>query len=94
MNRRKLERRDFLKISVAGERRAADGIQFPGISGLAVAQSSRRSRLPRMLFMPNAFVPIGSDERVTVIVESFGDGAGRLPLLPMLLGDELVRTGV
>ena len=40
-------------------------------------------------FMPNAFVRIGRDERVTVIVNHSEMGQGVYTSLPMLLADEL-----
>jgi isoquinoline 1-oxidoreductase beta subunit len=89
MIRRKLERRDFLKISVAASGGLLIGIQFPGISGLAVAQSSAAQSASANAFMPNAFVRIGSDERVTVIVNHSEMGQGVYTSLPMLLADEL-----
>lgn len=86
---RKLERRDFLKISVAASGGLLIGIQFPGISGLAVAQPSAAQSASANAFMPNAFVRIGSDERVTVIVNHSEMGQGVYTSLPMLLADEL-----
>ncbi|MGA2020588.1 MAG: xanthine dehydrogenase family protein molybdopterin-binding subunit [Candidatus Sulfotelmatobacter sp.] len=89
MIRRKLERRDFLKISVAASGGLLIGIRFPGISGLAVAQSSAAQPASANTFMPNAFVRIGTDERVTVIVNHSEMGQGVYTSLPMLLADEL-----
>src|SRR5207302_8440095 len=40
-------------------------------------------------FMPNAFVRIGSDERITVIVNHSEMGQGVYTALPMLLAEEL-----
>ncbi len=71
-----MERRDFLKISVAASGGLLIGFQFPGVSKLASAETSSSST-----FMPNAFVRIGTDERVTVIVNHSGDGAGRLHVI-------------
>jgi isoquinoline 1-oxidoreductase beta subunit len=79
----KIERRDFLKISVAASGGLLIGFHFPGISQLASAQSVART------FMPNAFVRIGSDERVTVIVNHSEMGQGVYTSLPMLLAEEL-----
>jgi isoquinoline 1-oxidoreductase beta subunit len=78
-----VERRDFLKISVAASGGLLIGFQFPGMSRLASAQASASN------FMPNAFVRIGTDERITVIVNHSEMGQGVYTSLPMLLADEL-----
>ena len=88
MIRRKLERRDFLKISVAASGGLLIGFRFFGISTLASAKSSSEPA-PASTFMPNAFVRIGTDERVTVIVNHSEMGQGVYTSLPMLLADEL-----
>ncbi len=88
MIRRKLERRDFLKISVAASGGLLIGFRFFGISTLASAKSSSEPA-PASTFMPNAFVRIGSDEGVTVIVNHSEMGQGVYTSLPMLLADEL-----
>ncbi len=79
-----MERRDFLKISVAASGGLLIGFQFLGISKLASAQPSATNT-----FMPNAFVRIGTDERVTVIVNHSEMGQGVYTSLPMLLAEEL-----
>ncbi|HVR22085.1 MAG TPA: xanthine dehydrogenase family protein molybdopterin-binding subunit [Candidatus Polarisedimenticolia bacterium] len=89
MIRRKLERRDFLKISVAASGGLLIGFRFPGISALASAQSSPEQHASATTFMPNAFVRIGTDERITVIVNHSEMGQGVYTSLPMLLADEL-----
>ena len=89
MIRRKLERRDFLKISVAASGGLLIGFRFPGISALASAQSSSEQHASATTFMPNAFVRIGTDERITVIVNHSEMGQGVYTSLPMLLADEL-----
>jgi isoquinoline 1-oxidoreductase beta subunit len=78
-----IERRNFLKISVAAGGGLLIGFHFPGISQLATAQTAAGT------FMPNAFVRIGTDERVTVIVNHSEMGQGVYTSLPMLLADEL-----
>ncbi len=77
-----LERREFLKLSVAASGGLLIGIQFPGIGKLASPEESKT-------FMPNAFVRIGTDERITVIVNHSEMGQGVYTSLPMLLADEL-----
>ena len=78
-----MQRRDFLKVSVAASGGLLIGFRFPGISALASAESSAST------FMPNAFVRIGTDERVTVIVNHSEMGQGVYTSLPMLLAEEL-----
>jgi isoquinoline 1-oxidoreductase beta subunit len=79
-----MERRDFLKVSVVASGGLLIGFHFPGISKLASAQ-----QLSTNSFMPNAFVRIGTDERVTVIVNHSEMGQGVYTSLPMLLAEEL-----
>jgi isoquinoline 1-oxidoreductase beta subunit len=79
-----MERRDFLKISVAASGGLLIGFHFAGMSTRVAAQ-----QLPTNAFMPNAFVRIGSDERVTVIVNHSEMGQGVYTSLPMLLAEEL-----
>jgi isoquinoline 1-oxidoreductase beta subunit len=78
-----MQRRDFLKISIAASGGLLIGFQFPGIDSLASAQPSVST------FMPNAFVRIGTDERITVIVNHSEMGQGVYTSLPMLLAEEL-----
>ena len=79
-----VHRRDFLKLSVAASGGLLIGFHFPGVSKLASAQQSSPNT-----FMPNAFVRIGTDERVTVIVNHSEMGQGVYTSLPMLLAEEL-----
>jgi isoquinoline 1-oxidoreductase beta subunit len=79
-----IERRDFLKVSIAASGGLLIGFHFPGVRTLASAQQSALGA-----FMPNAFVRIGSDERITVIVNHSEMGQGVYTSLPMLLADEL-----
>jgi isoquinoline 1-oxidoreductase beta subunit len=81
--RRGIQRRDFLKVWVAASGGLLIGFQFPGISRLASAQTSVGT------FMPNAFVRIGTDESITVIVNHSEMGQGVYTSLPMLLAEEL-----
>jgi isoquinoline 1-oxidoreductase beta subunit len=79
-----LQRRDFLKVSVAASGGLLIGFHFCGLSHLASAQEPSSNT-----FMPNAFVRIGTDERVTVIVNHSEMGQGVYTSLPMLLAEEL-----
>src|SRR5467141_799106 len=78
-----IQRRDFLKVSIAASGGLLIGFHFPGVSKLSAQQSSANA------FMPNAFVRIGTDERVTVIVNHSEMGQGVYTSLPMLLAEEL-----
>jgi len=78
-----IARREFLKFSVAASGGLLVGFYFPGAGMQASAQESANS------FMPNAFVRIGTDEQVTVIVNHSEMGQGVFTSLPMLLADEL-----
>src|SRR3984893_11320525 len=78
-----MERRQFLKFSVAASGGLLIGFYLPGVSALGSAQQSANT------FMPNAFVRIGTDERVTVIVNHSERGQGVYTSLPMLLAEEL-----
>ena len=79
-----LERREFLKFSVAASGGLLVGLYIPTGAKDAFAQESSASS-----FMPNAFVRIGSDERITVIVNHSEMGQGVYTSLPMLLAEEL-----
>ena len=78
-----MERRDFLKASIAASGGLLIGFHFPGIA-LAASNTSSAGA-----FMPNAFVRIGTDERVIVIVNHSEMGQGVYTSLPMLLAEEL-----
>ena len=79
-----IQRRDFLKVSVAASGGLLIGFHFFGVSQLASAQPPLGNS-----FMPNAFVRIGADEQITVIVNHSEMGQGVYTSLPMLLADEL-----
>src|SRR5882762_6195122 len=79
-----IKRREFLKFSVAASGGLLIGIYMPAASTVACAQQASPSS-----FMPNAFVRIGTDERVTVIVNHSEMGQGVYTSLPMLLAEEL-----
>src|SRR5437667_696869 len=84
MNAPVMERRDFLKFTVAASGGLLIGIYLPTASKLARADEDSSNG-----FMPNAFVRIGSDERITVIVNHSEMGQGVYTALPMLLAEEL-----
>jgi len=76
-------RRQFLKLSVAASGGLLIGFHLPVLSSKAAAEESPN------VFMPNAFVRIGTDEQITVIVNHSEMGQGVYTSLPMLLADEL-----
>jgi isoquinoline 1-oxidoreductase beta subunit len=84
MSTLQMERRQFLKFSLAAGGGLMIGLYLPGKSKLALAQAPAAN-----VFMPNAFVRIGTDERVTVIVNHSEMGQGVYTALPMLLAEEL-----
>jgi isoquinoline 1-oxidoreductase beta subunit len=79
-----MKRREFLKFSLGASGGLLIGLYLPGKSKLALAQERAAN-----VFMPNAFVRIGADERVTVIVNHSEMGQGVYTALPMLLAEEL-----
>src|SRR3989449_6538761 len=74
-----IPRRDFLKLSVAASGGLLIGFYLPGMQPEAQAAT----------FAPNAFVRIGTDDSVTVIVNHSEMGQGVFTALPMILADEL-----
>ena len=78
-----VRRREFLKFSLAASGGLLIGFYLPGAGRLASAEESTNT------FMPNAFVRIGTDEMVTVIVNHSEMGQGVYTSLPMLLAEEL-----
>src|SRR5256886_13398314 len=79
-----MERREFLKFSLAAGGGLLIGFSLPEADMLATAQAQSAT-----VFMPNAFVRIGTDDRVTVIVNHSEMGQGVYTSLPMLLAEEL-----
>ena len=84
MSTLQMERREFLRFSVAASGGLLIGLYLPRASRLAAAEERSASA-----FMPNAFLRIGTDERVTVIVNHSEMGQGVYTALPMLLAEEL-----
>ena len=79
-----MERREFLRFSIAASGGLLIGLCLPGANKSAVAEEHSGNA-----FMPNAFLRIGIDERVTVIVNHSEMGQGVYTALPMLLAEEL-----
>ena len=78
-----IARRDFLRLTVTASGGLLIGFYFPGLSSHAEADDSGKR------FAPNAFVRIGADERITVVVNHSEMGQGVYTALPMILADEL-----
>lgn len=92
-----LSRRAFLKVGLAAgagltlgfhlPARAGQGYQAgPGIAGPRIGSEAERAAAA---FVPNAFVRIGSDDTVTVIVKHLEMGQGTYTGLPTLVAEEL-----
>lgn len=79
-----MQRREFVKFSLAASGGLMIGFYLPLAGKQALAQQPSAGA-----FMPNAFVRIGADERVTVIVNHSEMGQGVYTALPMLLAEEL-----
>jgi len=77
-----LPRRDFLKMSIAASGGLLVGFYFPGTAD--ATETAAQSE-----FAPNAFVRIGTNNLVTIIVNHSEMGQGVYTALPMLLAEEL-----
>ncbi len=84
MSAPQIERREFLKFSLAAGGGLLIGFSLPGADMFATAQAQSIT-----VFMPNAFLRIGTHDRVTVIVNHSEMGQGVYTALPMLLAEEL-----
>src|SRR5947209_1983996 len=76
-----LSRRDFLKTGAA----AGGGL----LIGLYLPVGNRIANAQQKTFAPNAFIRIGTDDWVTVIVNHSEMGQGVYTALPMLVAEEL-----
>ncbi len=79
---RALPRRDFLKVWAAAGGGLVLGFHLP-FGGEAVAQAAGKP------FTPNAFIRIGTDDLVTVVVGKAEMGQGVFTALPMLIAEDL-----
>ena len=77
------DRRDFLKTGAAGGAALVIGFYLP-VNGLARDEQEEKSVNPF-----NAWVRIGQDDRVTLILAKSEMGQGVMTALPMILADEL-----
>src|SRR5205809_2583072 len=79
-----IHRREFLKVSIGAGGGLLLGFRLAGAGETFALQIGSATS-----FAPNAFVRIGTDERVTVIVNHSEMGQGVYTSLPMLLAEEL-----
>jgi len=77
-----LPRRDFLKVGAAAGGGLVLGFHLP-FGGEAVARAAGKP------FAPNAFIRIGADDLVTVVVGKAEMGQGVFTALPMLIAEDL-----
>ena len=77
-----LPRRDFLKVGAAAGGGLVLGFHLP-FGGEAVARAAGKP------FAPNAFIRIGADDVVTVVVGKAEMGQGVFTALPMLIAEDL-----
>src|SRR5438093_10966973 len=80
---RAIHRREFLKVSIGAGGGLLLGFRLAGTGETLAMQNGSAAS-----FTPNAFVRIGTDERVTVIVNHSEMGQGVYTSLPMLLAEE------
>jgi len=78
-------RREFLKTSAAAAGGLVIAFEVPGARCFALAQPAPPGKLPS----PNAFVRIGTDDRVTVLLAHSEMGQGIWTTLAMLIAEEL-----
>ena len=80
-----VSRRDFLKHSAITTGGLVIAFVVPGARRLAFAQAANQSKLPP----PNAFLRIGSDDTITILLAHSEMGQGIWTTLPMLIAEEL-----
>ena len=79
-----LSRRDFLKTTALAGGGLILGVHLPGVARAAEEPEQRATSLPL-----NAFVRIGKDNIVTVIVNHSEMGQGPYTSVPMMVAEEL-----
>ena len=85
----KLSRRDFLKTTALAGGGLVIGFAIPGAGRLAMAQQAQAATATAAAFAPNAFLRIGNDDSVTVLLAHSEMGQGIWTALPMLIAEEL-----
>jgi isoquinoline 1-oxidoreductase beta subunit len=88
LRRRSVNRRGFLQSAAAAGGALVIGVYVPELDPQAAGQEASAGQdVPT--FKPNAFVRIGTDDSVTVIVNHSEMGQGTMTSLPMLVAEEL-----
>ena len=82
-----LSRRDFLKASAVVGGGLVIAFVIPGAKRFAFANPAAEAA--STAFAPNAFLRIGSDDTVTVLIAHSEMGQGIWTALPMLVAEEL-----
>src|SRR6266540_878173 len=80
-----VSRRDFIKTSPVAGGGLVIAFVVPGASRFAFAQAAPAGKLPS----PNAFLRVGGDDSVTVLLAHSEMGQGIWTTLPMLIAEEL-----
>src|SRR6202158_2804753 len=83
-----VSRRGFLKASAGSAAGLVIGFYLPGRSLLAVAEEGAAPKAPK-LPEPNAFLRIGPDESITILLAHSEMGQGIWTGLPILIAEEL-----
>ncbi|MDX6578335.1 MAG: isoquinoline 1-oxidoreductase subunit beta [Blastocatellia bacterium] len=84
-----MKRRSFLRVSAAAGGGLLIGLYLPEAARADRDAGAPQPGMAALPFAPNAFVRIGSDDSVTVIVNKSEMGQGVYTSLPMLLAEEL-----
>jgi len=86
-----LTRRQFLKATgmVGGGLMLAIGVGERGLLGGRLAVAEEGAAAPAKVYPPAAFIRIGEDEQVTIVVGKLEFGQGVLTSMPMLIAEEL-----
>jgi len=94
----KLNRREFLKVSAAAGGGLLIGLYLPGcdrrgaesdVGATGTDSSHPAAKVNEASFEPNAWIRIGSDDSVTIVVGSSEMGQGVMTSIPMLVAEEL-----
>lgn len=80
-----VSRRDFLKTSAITGGGLVIAFVVPGAGRFAFAQAAAANKLPP----PNAFLRVGSDDTITILIAHSEMGQGIWTTLPMLIAEEL-----
>src|SRR5512146_1155322 len=84
-----LDRRQFLKTGIAAGAEFTLAFYLPAGFGQTSGPGKTAGRAAEAAFRPNAFVRIGTDNSVTVIVKHLEMGQGTYTGLPTLVAEEL-----